>query len=295
MSDEKTRAEGYAATSPRSKRKPLRRLPQSHGPEVSKLDSKLRTKRAARRGRRLKKGKARRPLGRRSTPTKPTAPAKSRSQGRRRQKSLETRRLRPPSPLTRPPREPDPSFDSARLKLELVPRPLWYTSNIRTILPKEDWDLLRRAVYRRANYLCEMCGGRGPDHPIECHEVWHYDEGARTQALERMTGLCPSCHGVKHMGRSRIVGKGNEAIAHLAAVNGWPLDLAEKYVDFAFYVWARRSGLPGWRLLVDWDAIANEYKVRLSLTGKAEYLAGAAEPRSRVSQGGTSPTPTAVP
>lgn len=258
----------------------MRRLPPTHGDKIPRLDQKLRVKRAARRARRLKKGKGRRPLGRRPTRGLTKTAARNRTRRPRRRRSLEKELVRPPAPLQRPLPEPDPRFDSARLTLELVPRPLWYKSNIRTVLPKEDWDLLRRSVYRRANYLCEICGGRGPNHPIECHEVWRYDEAARTQTLERMIGLCPACHGVKHMGRSQVVGRGDEAMAHLAAVNGWPPDLAQRYVGMAVYVWGRRSGLTGWRLLVNWDEISANYGVTLSLHGSTEYPAESTGPPS---------------
>lgn len=275
MSDEKTSAESYVVGAPRSKRRRLRRLPPSHGGRIPELDQKLRSKRARRRVRRLRKRTARRPLGSRPAPAQASAVGGKRARRQRRPRSRETRRVRPPTPVLRPPPEPDPLFDSARLTVELVPRPLWYKSNIRTVLPREDWDLLRRSVYRRANYLCEICGGRGPAHPIECHEVWQYDEAARTQTLKRMIGLCPACHGVKHKGRSQIVGKGDEAMTHLAAVNGWPSDLAQRYVDLAFHVWARRSGLSGWRLLVNWDVIAADYGVALSFHGSSDYPAEA--------------------
>lgn len=274
MSDERTRAEGYSAVNAKSKRR--RRLPSSHGEDIPELDRKLRAKRAARRAGRLARGKARRPLGRRPASKEVVAVRKGSRHPRRkrkRQRSLTERGGLSRVGFERPTPEPDPRFDSARLTIELVPRPLWWKSNIRSIVPKEDWDLLRRAVYRRARYLCEICGGRGPDHPIECHEVWRYDESARTQVLVRLIGLCPACHGVKHMGRSQVVGKGDQALAHLAKVNEWPAELAQSYVDLAFHVWGRRSKLKGWKLIVDWDAIGIEYGVRLSLSGEAQYFA----------------------
>ena len=80
------------------------------------------------------------------------------------------------------------------------------------------WDRIRRQVYRQANYRCEVCGGRGPEHPVERHEVWRYDDRARVQALVRMIALCPSCHGVKHMGFAHARGTSAEAREHLARV-----------------------------------------------------------------------------
>lgn len=96
-------------------------------------------------------------------------------------------------------------------------------------------------VYERAGKCCEVCGGRGSKHPVECHEVWEYDETARVQRLVRMVALCPACHEVKHMGLAGIKGRGEIATAHLAEVNGWSTAVADRYVRSAFVVWEERS------------------------------------------------------
>lgn len=271
MAAERTRAEQYSASRITAKSGRKHHNRQSTRTKIPLLDKKLRAKRADKRARRLRRGKGRRPPGRKPARIQSDKANRERNR-RRRQKTL----LRIARAL-RPPPASDPRFDTAKLTIELVPRPLWYASNIRSILPTQDWDLLRRVVYRRANYLCEICGGRGPDHPIECHEVWRYDEATRTQFLERMIGLCPACHGVKHIGRSQVVGKGDEALAHLASVNGWPPDLARRYVDLAFFVWGKRSSLSDWKLVVNWDALASDYGVPLSLHGTIEYPAKSTE------------------
>lgn len=92
-----------------------------------------------------------------------------------------------------------------------------------------------------------MCGGAGPEHPVECHEVWRYDDDARAQRLERMIALCPSCHRVKRMGKARIDGKYDAALRHLARVNGWTLRRAKRYVRDCFRTWEERSRHE-WRL-----------------------------------------------
>lgn len=68
-------------------------------------------------------------------------------------------------------------FGDARLTVELVPRTSWY-SNVRSNVLPGVWDRLRRPVFGRARSRCEICGGRGPAHPVECHEVWEYDDDA---------------------------------------------------------------------------------------------------------------------
>lgn len=135
--------------------------------------------------------------------------------------------------------KPEPTREPV-LTVELVPSTCWYT-NMRSNVSQAEWDRLRRAVYRRAKNRCEICGGRGKTHPVECHEVWHYDDATRVQRLEGFTALCPSCHSVKHIGLAKVQGKLAQALSHLSKVNGWSADKARTYVDEAFEVWARRS------------------------------------------------------
>jgi hypothetical protein len=153
-------------------------------------------------------------------------------------------RRRAPAPAL-PPRPPL-VVPTARLTLELVPKTSWY-NNVRALVDEDGWDRIRRQVWRQARYRCEICGGRGPEHPVECHEVWRYDDRARIQALVRMIALCPACHQVNHFGLAEVRGKGAQARAHLARVNGWTLEQADAYIAEAFQVWARRSAGP-WTL-----------------------------------------------
>jgi len=86
---------------------------------------------------------------------------------------------------------------------------------------------------------------------VECHEIWHYDDDRQCQTLSGLIALCPSCHEVKHMGFSELRGKKDEAVAHLALVNGWSLQGAFDYVDEAFDVWRERSR-HAWQLDISW-------------------------------------------
>jgi 5-methylcytosine-specific restriction endonuclease McrA len=153
------------------------------------------------------------------------------------------RRRRTPAPVLPP--QP-PVVPPARLTIELVPKTSWY-HNVRALTDELGWDRIRRQVYRQADYRCEVCGGKGPKHPVECHEVWRYDDRTRVQMLVRMIALCPGCHQVKHIGFANVQGKGAQAHAHLARVNGWTLAQADAYISQAFQVWAQRSGGP-WTL-----------------------------------------------
>jgi hypothetical protein len=126
------------------------------------------------------------------------------------------------------------------LTIELVPQTCWF-SNVRDQVSRQDWDRIRKLVYERAGQRCEVCGGRGSRHPVECHEMWEYDEATGVQRLVRMLALCPACHEVKHIGLAGVKGRGEQASAHLAAVNGWTRQIADRYINQAFAAWEKRS------------------------------------------------------
>lgn len=103
-----------------------------------------------------------------------------------------------------------------KLNFQLVPDGCWYT-NLRSALPKEVWDRLRRAAYARAGGRCSICGARGR---LEAHEVWSYDDAAHIQKLEDVIAVCPACHAVIHIGRTSLLGKEPQAQEHFMKVNG---------------------------------------------------------------------------
>ena len=141
-------------------------------------------------------------------------------------------------------------ISNMKLTIELVPKNLW-GKNLRSLLSKEEWDILRKGCYRRADYVCEVCGGRGDEWPVECHEIWEYNDSTSIQRLAGLIALCPSCHEVKHFGRSSSVGKGETAHAQLSKVNGWTAAQTEHYLTQAFLEWRERSKSE-WRLDISW-------------------------------------------
>jgi hypothetical protein len=133
-----------------------------------------------------------------------------------------------------------------KLTIELVPSSSWF-NNVRAVLTRKQWDTLRKKVYSEAWDTCQICGGIGPKHPVECHEIWHYDEKKLVQKLEGMIALCPDCHMVKHIGLAQIQDKGERALKHLMKVNKLTKKQADKYVADSFMKWAERSGKT-WKL-----------------------------------------------
>ncbi len=103
-----------------------------------------------------------------------------------------------------------------KLNFQLVPDGCWCT-NLRSALPREVWDRLRRAAYRRAGGKCSICGAEGR---LEAHEVWNYDDEKHIQSLADIIAVCPACHEVIHIGRTSLLGREAEAQAHFMKVNG---------------------------------------------------------------------------
>jgi hypothetical protein len=127
-----------------------------------------------------------------------------------------------------------------KLSVELVPATCWF-SNVRSACSKAQWDKIRKRVYLEAKHVCEVCGGVGPKHPVEAHEIWSYDDLNQIQKLVGMIALCPDCHQVKHFGLAQVNGKGEIALKHLMKVNEWTVKRAEAYIKTALKRWAERS------------------------------------------------------
>lgn len=127
-----------------------------------------------------------------------------------------------------------------KLQPELVPNTAW-CKNLRSDLPKSQWDKLRRAAYAKAGHKCEICGGVGKRHPVECHEVWEYDDEKGIQKLKKVEAICPACHEVKHIGLAGVRGRHNQAIAHMCKVNKIDTAKADKIVLGAMQQWSMRS------------------------------------------------------
>ncbi|MCL5030633.1 MAG: hypothetical protein M1480_16600, partial [Bacteroidetes bacterium] len=128
-----------------------------------------------------------------------------------------------------------------KLQIELVPSSCWF-SNTRKNVKQSEWDRIRKSVYAKANYLCEICGGKGTRHPVECHEVWIYNDNNLTQTLGSFQAICPLCHEVKHIGLAGILGNGDRALNRFKKVNRLSKETAEKIVSVVFKEWKLRSG-----------------------------------------------------
>jgi len=126
------------------------------------------------------------------------------------------------------------------LTIELVPETCWF-SNVRSIASDKEWTNLKKITSSKANYRCEICGGKGPKWPVECHEIWDFNDSKKLQKLVGLIALCPSCHEVKHIGFANTQGRGEIAAKHLATINEWSDDKANKYIQEKFQEWEVRS------------------------------------------------------
>ena len=138
-------------------------------------------------------------------------------------------------------------MDEKRLKLdfEMVPDGCWY-SNLRSVLTKEAWDILRKMVYKRADGKCDICGK--PSERLEAHERWSYDEKRGIQKLEEVIAVCPLCHSVIHIGRTQLKGDEDKAIKHFMEVNGCSYSDYRKALGKAVEDHKRRNLVPEWAL-----------------------------------------------
>lgn len=130
------------------------------------------------------------------------------------------------------------------LTLELVPATAWW-SNVRSNVSRAEWEICKAYSYtKRVNGGCIVCGGKGSRHATEAHEIWAYDDDNQIQTLVDIVPLCPTCHQVKHLGRTRAVSSRAEwerVIAHLQRVNNWQDHQVVQSVELAFAIWEARS------------------------------------------------------
>lgn len=136
-----------------------------------------------------------------------------------------------------------------KLDFEMVPDSCWY-SNLRSILSPEQWNLVRRDAYARANGKCMICGA--PSAKLEAHERWSYDEENCVQKLETVVAVCRNCHEVIHIGRTSLLGNEKAASEHFMKVNGVSYAEYRKALGEANQAHIRRNKVAEWKLDISW-------------------------------------------
>lgn len=134
-----------------------------------------------------------------------------------------------------------PDLEPPYIRINLIPQTSW-GRNLRALMPKDEWREFARAhVYARTGSVCLVCGGRGPQWPVEADEVWHFDDAAGVQRLADVVPLCPCCHEVRSAGYATSNGRGEDAARHLAWVERIALPEARRRIADALETWRRRS------------------------------------------------------
>lgn len=139
-----------------------------------------------------------------------------------------------------------------RLKIQMIPVTSFY-KNVRSNIAQTEWDRIRRDIYKQSNYECDICKGKGDEHPVECHELWDYDSKTRVQKLVGFQSICPSCHEVIHIGRTSTLGttKKEKAYEHFKTINNLNDEDAKLIANYFKDEWITRCGVK-WSLNLDY-------------------------------------------
>ena len=132
-----------------------------------------------------------------------------------------------------------------KLEIELVPKSSWY-KNLRNNISKQEWDRIRKEVYRKAGNKCGICKSSGR---LFCHEVWKYDDVKNIQSLTEFKTLCEKCHYIKHLGFVNVkTASGelpkyfmNSLIEHFCKVNNCSIKDFREHESKSYQTWLRRS------------------------------------------------------
>jgi len=138
---------------------------------------------------------------------------------------------------------------SYKLNFELVPEECWYT-NLRSVLSPNQWDIIRKDAYRRADWKCRICGVRNTR--LEAHEKWDYDEKRALQTLVDVLALCKDCHEVVHISRTQLIGRGAEAMEHFMKVNDCTQSDFHNALKVANEEYIRRNKIESWTTDISW-------------------------------------------
>jgi hypothetical protein len=129
-----------------------------------------------------------------------------------------------------------------KLTIELVPNPLW-GRDLAKIMPRKEWDKLRKQVYAQYYHHCGICGADGR---MICHEIWHYDDVNHIQRLTGFIALCDMCNNCKHIGRSGVLARQGKlemkaVVDHFCNINGISWEEYKVANTAAFNQWRERN------------------------------------------------------
>ena len=132
-----------------------------------------------------------------------------------------------------------------RLWGNLIPSESW-NANLRKVLPKNQWDTLRKFIYKKDSNKCFICGTSGVR--LEAHEHWKYDYEHSIQKLHDINALCSMCHLNQHLGFAFQTLKNEEKINKL--IDHWCKINNESNKNFRIYA---KKVLSLWELKNQFD------------------------------------------
>lgn len=150
-----------------------------------------------------------------------------------------------------------------KLTIELVPSTSWWY-NLWKVLPKTDWDVIRKRTYARYGHRCGICNAHSR---LNCHENWQYDDENHVQKLDGFIALCDLCHHVKHIGLAGILSNQGrldyeKVIEHFRKVNNCSREDFLEHRRQAFKILASRSRHE-WQIdFGEYEYLRNRVRVR---------------------------------
>lgn len=137
-----------------------------------------------------------------------------------------------------------------KLWANLVPKNSFF-DNFRDIFPKDEWDIIRKLVYKRDKYKCRICGLE--DIRLEAHEEWDYKYSNNIQILNNIISLCKFCHLNKHLGFAEVLVNKEKTlkyniIQHWVWVNNEKEEHFNEYRNKVFELWRLKNKIK-WKIL----------------------------------------------
>jgi len=157
-----------------------------------------------------------------------------------------------------------------RLCPRLVPKPLWGVSIAKLVRMKagklaslglgvEVAEKLKNFWFSLPRGKCAVCGSKASD----VDELWYYymDAGRGVARLVSLRSLCSRCHLAKHIGRASEIGRFEEALKHLAEVNGITIQHARILLVGVYSIWEELSSINTWRVEISEGVLPEDIRV----------------------------------
>ncbi len=146
----------------------------------------------------------------------------------------------------------------------LVPKNSFF-DNLRYLFSNEEWDIIRKLVYKRDKYKCKIC--KRDNIKLEAHEEWVYNYKEETQKLSNIISLCNLCHVNKHLGFAEILIEEKKLakeniIKHWCWVNHEKEENFNSYRESIFELWNLKNMIK-WKI-ISFDENLISYKIDLS-------------------------------